>query len=100
MTTADSLAARPPEVGLIGLGLMGAVLARRLIEAGIHVVGFDIDPEKTARLGAIGGRSASSAGDVARQCAVIVLALFDTDQVEQVVKEALLPAVGTNSGKI
>jgi 3-hydroxyisobutyrate dehydrogenase-like beta-hydroxyacid dehydrogenase len=35
----------PPNVpiGIIGLGLMGTALAARLIEAGIVVLGFDID---------------------------------------------------------
>ena len=33
-------------VGIVGLGLMGEVYARRLIEAGIPVTGFDIDPAR------------------------------------------------------
>ena len=31
-------------VGLIGLGLMGEVLAGRLMAAGFGVLGYDIDP--------------------------------------------------------
>ena len=37
-------------VGVIGLGLMGEVLASRLMAAGFGVRGYDIDPAKNARL--------------------------------------------------
>lgn len=83
-------------VGLIGIGLMGEVYAHRLIAAGFGVTGFDIDPVKTERLEQIGGRAASLA-DIARQCDPIVLAVFSTDQVEDVVERALSPAA---AGKV
>ncbi len=86
----------PIPVGLIGIGLMGEVYARRLIAAGFSVVGFDIDPARGERLEAIGGRS-SSLVEVAQRCEPIVLAVFNTDQVEDVVEHALVPAA---SGKI
>ena len=75
-------------VGLIGIGLMGEVYARRLIAAGFSVIGFDIDPAKGERLEAIGGR-AGSLTDIAQKCEPIVLAVFNTDQVEDVVERAL-----------
>ena len=78
-------------VGLIGVGLMGEVYARRLIAAGFAVLGFDIDPKRTERLAAIGGRAGALA-DIAQQCEPIVLAVFNTEQVEDVVERALLPA--------
>ena len=88
----------PPQtpVGIIGLGLMGEVYARRLMAAGFSVIGFDVDPAKNQRLAQIGGRAGSLA-DIARDCDPIVLAVFNTDQVEDVVEHALLPAA---SGKI
>jgi 3-hydroxyisobutyrate dehydrogenase-like beta-hydroxyacid dehydrogenase len=82
-------------VGLVGLGLMGDVYARRLIAATFSVVGFDVDALKTERLAQIGGRAGSLA-DVARNCNPIVLAVFSTDQVEEVVENALLPAAVGN----
>ena len=78
-------------VGLIGVGLMGEVYARRLIAAGFSVLGFDVDPKRTERLAAIGGRAGALA-DIAQQCEPIVLAVFNTEQVEDVVERALLPA--------
>ena len=47
-------------VAIVGLGLMGEVYARRLIDADIPVTGFDIDPARRARLAEIGGRPAQS----------------------------------------
>ncbi|MGA8614951.1 MAG: NAD(P)-dependent oxidoreductase [Xanthobacteraceae bacterium] len=88
----------PPRtpVGIIGLGLMGEVYARRLMAAGFSVIGFDVDAAKNNRLAQIGGRAGSLA-DIARDCDPIVLAVFNTDQVEDVVERALIPAA---AGKI
>jgi 3-hydroxyisobutyrate dehydrogenase-like beta-hydroxyacid dehydrogenase len=88
----------PPQtpVGLIGIGLIGEVYARRLITAGFGVIGFDVDPTRNERLVQIGGRTGSLA-EIARQCDPIVLAVFSTDQVEDVVENGLVPAA---SGKI
>jgi 3-hydroxyisobutyrate dehydrogenase-like beta-hydroxyacid dehydrogenase len=87
-------------VGIVGLGLMGSVLARRLIAAGFDVVGYDIDAAKTGALAALGGRGAASIGDVARAADSIILAVFDTGQVEEVVEGPILTALGDASGKI
>src|SRR4051812_9730336 len=77
-------------VGVIGLGLMGEVLAGRLMAAGFGVKGYDVDPGKNAKLTALGGQAASSPADVAA-CDTIALAVFNTDQVEEVVEQGLLP---------
>jgi 3-hydroxyisobutyrate dehydrogenase-like beta-hydroxyacid dehydrogenase len=83
-------------VGLIGLGLMGEVYASRLIAVGFDVIGFDVDGARNERLQQIGGRVGSLA-DIARDCDPIVVAVFSTDQVEDVVERALLPEA---AGKI
>ena len=83
-------------VGIIGLGLMGEVYARRLMAAGFSTIGFDIDRAKSERLKRIGGHAGSLA-EIAEKCDPIVLAVFNTDQVEEVVENALLPAA---SGRI
>lgn len=76
-------------VGLFGLGLMGEVLSGRLMTAGFGVLGTDIDPAKCARLEARGGKAGTPA-EVAR-CGTVVLSVFNTDQVEEVVQGTLLP---------
>jgi putative dehydrogenase len=83
-------------VGLIGIGLMGEVYAQRLIAAGFGVIGFDIDAVRAKRLVEMGGR-AGSASEIARQCDPIVIAVFSTDQVEDVIERELLPMA---TGKI
>lgn len=87
-------------VAIIGLGLMGEVFAGRLIKAGFPVSGFDIDPARRARLAEIGGRPATSIADIASAARCIVIAVFNTDQVEEVVERQLLPALGEGSNKI
>jgi 3-hydroxyisobutyrate dehydrogenase-like beta-hydroxyacid dehydrogenase len=79
---------------------MGEALAGRLLLAGLKVAGFDTDPTRIARLAALGGGTAGSVSEVARQCETIVLAVFDTEQVEDVVERAILPALGERSGKV
>src|SRR5947209_727723 len=87
-------------VGLIGIGLMGEAFARRLIDAGFTVLGFDLEADKRARLIEVGGAAAESVGEVARHCAPILLAVFNTDQVEDVVENGIIPALDDASGKI
>ncbi len=55
------------ELGMIGLGKMGANMTERLVEAGHDVVGFDLDPDAVARVVASGARGASSVEDLAGQ---------------------------------
>src|SRR5580700_376141 len=83
-------------VGVIGVGLMGEVYARRLVAAGFTVIGFDVDPAKNARLANLGAQAGTLA-DIAQKCDPIVVAVFNTDQVEDVVERALIPAA---AGKI
>jgi 3-hydroxyisobutyrate dehydrogenase-like beta-hydroxyacid dehydrogenase len=87
-------------IGVIGLGLLGEAFAHRLIEGGQAVIGFDIDAAKGERLAAIGGRPAASIAELAAACDPIVLAVFDTGQVEDVVENHILPAVGEGSRRI
>jgi putative dehydrogenase len=79
------------QIGIAGLGLLGSALAHRLIGAGFDPKGYDIDAAKIAALGKTGG-TAASLDEVAR-CDVVLLAVFDTGQVEDVVTNAVLPAL-------
>lgn len=73
-------------VGLIGLGLIGTALAKRLLGRGFAVHGFDIVRERCDNLRALGGIAAPSAWAVGRACRVVLLAVFDTAQVESVLE--------------
>jgi 3-hydroxyisobutyrate dehydrogenase-like beta-hydroxyacid dehydrogenase len=87
-------------VAIIGLGLMGEVYAQRLIDARIPVSGFDIDPARRARLKDIGGTPADSIAALAKPARCVLIAVFDTAQVEDVIENHLLPALGNGSNKI
>ncbi|HVZ54623.1 MAG TPA: NAD(P)-dependent oxidoreductase [Pseudolabrys sp.] len=87
-------------VAVIGLGLMGEVISQRLLNAGFAVTGYDIDPARRARLAEIGGRPAGSIAELAASARCIVITVFSTDQVEDVIENHLLPALGEGSGKI
>jgi L-threonate 2-dehydrogenase len=76
-----------PTIGVIGLGLMGAALSARLIEAGNAVIGFDIDVGRCMALKAGGGEVTASAGELATRCRTIVVAVYSADQVEAVLAE-------------
>ena len=83
MTTARAM-------GIAGLGLLGSALAHRLIGAGFDPKGYDIDAAKVTAFAKAGGAGATL--DEVARCDVVLLAVFDTDQVEDVVTNALLPA--------
>src|SRR5687767_11381633 len=87
-------------VGLIGLGLIGTALARRLIAAGFEVVGHDVDAARCAQLSEMGGRAESSIAQLAGACRRIIVAVFDTDQVEEVIEAAggVLSAMAATPG--
>jgi 3-hydroxyisobutyrate dehydrogenase-like beta-hydroxyacid dehydrogenase len=78
-------------IAIAGLGLLGSALAHRLIGSGFSPKGFDIDAAKTAAFAKAGGMAATL--DEVARCDVVLLAVFDTNQVEDVVQNALLPAL-------
>lgn len=87
-------------VAIIGLGLMGEVYAQRLIDSKIPVTGFDIDPARRTRLAEIGGCPTSSIAELANSARCIIVAVFNTEQVEDVLENHMLPALGDGSNKI
>jgi 2-hydroxy-3-oxopropionate reductase len=81
-------------VGVVGVGLMGTAITRRLRGAGFDVLGYDVEPSKLAGLAALGGRAARSLEEVARACRTVVLCVFNTEQVEEVVAGLLAARPG------
>ena len=72
-------------VGLVGLGLLGHAVARRLLAAGHRVVGFDLVPSRIGELSAIGGEGAASIRDVADASEAICTVLPSLASVEEVI---------------
>ena len=79
------------QIGIAGLGLLGSALAHRLVAAGYSPKGYDIDAAKVAAFASAGGIAATL--DEIAHCDVVLLAVFDTGQVEDVVTNAVLPAL-------
>jgi 6-phosphogluconate dehydrogenase len=50
---------------MVGLGRMGANMARRLMQGGHHCVAFDLNPESVRQLGGQGAEAATSLADLA-----------------------------------
>jgi len=74
-------------VGLFGLGLMGSALAGRLQAIGVRVMGHDPDHDRRAAFAAAGGTIAG-AQEIWAASDLVVLAVFDTAQVEAVLATA------------
>jgi len=88
------------QVGIVGLGLLGSAIAERLIAAGFRSHGFDIDPATRAVFERRGGVFAQSLAEIATRCDPLILAVYNTEQVEAVVERGILSAVGRRSGQI
>jgi 3-hydroxyisobutyrate dehydrogenase len=74
---------RKDKAGFIGLGNMGGRMTRRLVDAGIAVVGFDMDASRAQLCGAT---PASSVREVVESTDVVLLSLPDSRVVESVVE--------------
>jgi 3-hydroxyisobutyrate dehydrogenase len=69
-------------VGVVGLGNMGGRIARRLVDGGEDVVGFDLDAARAADAGAW---AAASLSEVASAADVVLLSLPDSPAIEAVI---------------
>src|SRR4029453_18997213 len=73
------------KVGFIGLGTMGAPMARNLARAGFDLALATRTPGKAQALaGEISARACESPEDLARHCEVVVSCLPDSPEVEEV----------------
>jgi len=83
-----------PVIGFIGLGRMGAPMAKNLLAADYRVIAYDIVPEKTDALAAAGAQAATSCRHVAAEAQVIISIVSDSPDVE----EAILGTEGVIQG--
>jgi 6-phosphogluconate dehydrogenase len=84
------------ELGMVGLGRMGANMAERLLQGGHRVAGYDPRPEAVQRHASKGGVAAPTLGDVVEQLTpprVVWLMVPSGDPVDQTI-DALLPQLG------
>ena len=71
-------------VGFVGLGAMGALIVRRLMDAGHSVTGWNRSPEKTEELARAGMQRADSPRAVAERSEIVFSIVTDADAVRAV----------------
>ena len=86
-----------PVVGIIGLGIMGGMMAETLLQQGYKVIGFDIAIPCKQRLRQAGGRVVRSNAQVALESDVVIISLASSDALAHVVDE--LASVPHQGGK-
>ena len=71
-------------IGFVGIGNMGAPMARRLLEAGHTLIVFDLNAEATRDLAASGARVADSIKDVGASATIVFVSVPTPDIVQAV----------------
>jgi len=74
----------PRSIGFLGLGIMGAAMARRLVEAGHRVAVWNRTASKCAPLAALGARVAPTPRDAASGAELVISIVNDSPDVEAV----------------
>ena len=76
-----------PYIGLVGLGLVGTALAKRLSLAGYGCIGFDVSPVAMKVFESSGFEVATSVASMLEKTNTLVLAVFDTKGVLDLVSQ-------------
>ncbi len=74
-----------PAIGFIGLGTMGAPMARNVLKGGYRMTVFDINPKAVADLAQAGATAAGSPREAAAASDVVITMLPDAPDVERAV---------------
>ncbi len=69
------LSVSSPPLGLVGVGLLGSVLAERLVAGGFALLGFDLDAARLEAFRALGGHAAADAREIFQRCNRVLLSL-------------------------
>lgn len=78
----------PTTVAFIGLGNMGLPMAKNLVEAGVDVVGYDIDDTRTIELSEVGGHGADDISTAVSEADVVISMVRTPDQVQGIANAA------------
>lgn len=89
-----------PLVGVIGLGIMGAPMARNLLRAGFPVVVWNRTASRADALVAEGAQQAASPREVAERAAIAITMLSDSPDVEAVYRAPDGILVGATSCEV
>jgi L-threonate 2-dehydrogenase len=75
ITRKHMVAKKKGVVGVVGLGIMGGSFAQNLTDAGWHVVGYDIAPDRRRAMARAGIEIAADAAEVARKAKTLITSL-------------------------
>jgi 3-hydroxyisobutyrate dehydrogenase-like beta-hydroxyacid dehydrogenase len=89
-----------PQLGYIGLGLMGRPMSLRLLAAGYALTVWNRSRDKLAPVTAQGARAADSPAAVARAADIIMMCVTDQSAAEEVLFGAEGVAAGGAAGKL
>ncbi|HVI28355.1 NAD(P)-dependent oxidoreductase [Hansschlegelia sp.] len=89
-----------PRIGFLGVGLMGAPMARRLLGAGFEVIAWSRTAEKARALGADGAAVAASAAEAAAASDVLITMLADGPAVAETLFGAGAAAAALKPGSL
>ena len=73
------------KIGFVGLGLMGAPLALRLVKAGLDVAVYNRTASRTEELRAAGAKVCLSPAELGARCELVLVCVSDTPDVEAVI---------------
>src|SRR5262249_11718391 len=74
------------KVGVVGLGIMGGAFAKNLVDAGWHVIGYDIDPARSRAMARAGVEIAPDAKTLAAATPTIITSLPKPSALDTTVK--------------
>ena len=80
---------KKPRVGMLGTGLMGSAMGKRMLEQGVDVIAWDHTAEHVSALEEAGGTAARSPADVLANASVVITMLPTADVVLEVVEPLL-----------
>lgn len=79
-------------VGIVGLGDMGIGLAKNVLKKGFALTGYDVRQDRREQLSELGGKTVTNCREVAESSEVVLVMVFNGDQVKEVIlgKKGLL----------
>ncbi|ACY33832.1 MULTISPECIES: NAD(P)-dependent oxidoreductase [Comamonas] len=90
-----------PNIGFIGIGLMGEAMTLRLLDLGYPVFVWNREPERLASVAAAGAIPLASPAQVARQCDVVLMCVLDDAAVDSCTRGAQgIAQAGAGTGKL
>lgn len=90
----SSFTSSPYRVAVVGVGIMGNAIARRLVECGHSVAVFDLDRSKLEPLVALGAQASASTAEAARGAAFVITSLNSA----AIVRSAVFGSAGVAEG--